>query len=72
MTLAEENMQRLLAKHPDYMQRVMAFITTDPIKPIRQLAQSFLALTSERLATNPAFCISCMAVAAALSSTPVA
>jgi len=44
-TLVEENMQRLLAKHPDYMQRVMAFIVADPIKPIRQLAQSFLALT---------------------------
>ena len=44
-TLVEENMQRLLAKHPDYMQRVMAFIAADPIKPIRQLAQSFLALT---------------------------
>ena len=43
--LAEQNMQRLLAKHPDYMQRVMAFIAADPIKPIRQLAQSFLALT---------------------------
>lgn len=43
--LAEENMQRLLAKHPDYMQKVMAFIAADPIKPIRQLAQSHLALT---------------------------
>jgi GT2 family glycosyltransferase len=43
--LAEENMRRLLAKHPDYMQRVMAFIAADPIKAIRQLAQSFLALT---------------------------
>lgn len=43
--LVEENMQRLLAKHPDYMQRVMAFIAADPIKPIRQLAQSFMALT---------------------------
>lgn len=41
--LATENMQRLLAKHPDYMQQVMAFIGADPIKPIRQLAQSFLA-----------------------------
>lgn len=44
--LVEQNMQRLLAKHPDYMQRVMAFIAADPIKPIRQLAQSFLPLTS--------------------------
>ena len=43
--LAEENMQRLLAKHPDYMQRVMAFIAADPIKPIRQMALSFMALT---------------------------
>lgn len=43
--LANENMQRLLAKHPDYMQRVMAFIGADPIKPIRQLAQSVLAFS---------------------------
>jgi glycosyltransferase involved in cell wall biosynthesis len=43
--LAEENMRRLLARHPDYMRRVTAFIAADPIKPIRQLAQSFLALT---------------------------
>lgn len=42
--LAEQNMPRLLAKHPDYMQQVMAFIAADPIKPIRQLALSFLAL----------------------------
>jgi GT2 family glycosyltransferase/glycosyltransferase involved in cell wall biosynthesis len=44
-TLAEENMRRLLAKHPDYMRRVREFIAADPIKPIRQLAQSFLSLT---------------------------
>ncbi len=54
--LAEQNMQRLLAKHPDYIQRVMAFIAADPIKPIRQLAQSFLALTgaAEIHARSPA------------------
>ncbi len=43
--LAEENMKRLLAKHPDYMQRVMRFVSADPLKPIRQLAQTFLGLT---------------------------
>ncbi len=42
--LAEENMPRLLAKHPDYMRQVIAFIAADPVKPIRQLASSFLAL----------------------------
>ncbi|CAN5316957.1 glycosyltransferase [soil metagenome] len=46
--LAEENMQRLLAKHPDYMQQVMAFIGKDPVKPIRQLAQSCLSLVGPR------------------------
>ena len=45
LALAEENMQRLLAKHPDYMRQVMAFIAADPLQPIRQLAQAFLALT---------------------------
>lgn len=44
--LTEQNMQRLLAKHPDYMKRVMDFIARDPIKPIRQLALSFLPLAN--------------------------
>ena len=43
--LAEQNMQRLLAKHPDYMKRVMDFIAADPIRPIRELALSFMAFT---------------------------
>jgi GT2 family glycosyltransferase/glycosyltransferase involved in cell wall biosynthesis len=43
--LAEENMKRLLAKHPDYMRQVMVFIAADPIKPIRQLAKTLLTLS---------------------------
>lgn len=42
--LAQENMQRLLAKHPDYLKVVTEFISRDPIKPIREVARSFLAL----------------------------
>ena len=32
----EESMQRLLAKHPDYQDKVMEFIHTDPLAPRRQ------------------------------------
>ena len=32
----EENMQRLLAKHPDYLHKVSDFIKTDPLEPRRQ------------------------------------
>jgi O-antigen biosynthesis protein len=46
--LAAENLQKLLGKHPDYQQVVSTFIQADPIKPIRQLAQSYLALRGER------------------------
>jgi GT2 family glycosyltransferase len=45
--LAQENMQRLLAKHPDYMKEVTDFIAADPIRPIRDLARSFLNLEGE-------------------------
>jgi len=43
--LAEQNMQALLGKHPAYLQQVMAFIAADPLKPIRQLALTYLSLT---------------------------
>ncbi len=32
----EESMQRLLAKHPDYLRKVSEFIKTDPLEPRRQ------------------------------------
>lgn len=32
----EKSMQRLLAKHPDYLQKVSDFIKTDPLAPRRQ------------------------------------
>ena len=40
--LTQENMQRLLAKHPTYMEQVSAFIAADPLKPIRAKAQDLL------------------------------
>jgi GT2 family glycosyltransferase len=32
----DEPMQRLLARHPDYLDRVRAFIEADPLAPVRQ------------------------------------
>jgi hypothetical protein len=32
----EESMQRLLAKHPEYLRLVTEFIKTDPLAPRRQ------------------------------------
>jgi GT2 family glycosyltransferase len=46
--LAAENLQKLLAKHPDYQEVVSTFIQADPIKPIRLLAISYLAIQSEQ------------------------
>lgn len=40
--LAQENMQRLIAKHPNYLKEVTSFIAADPLKPIRDLAYSFM------------------------------
>lgn len=40
--LCEENMGKLLAKHPKYMKEVTAFIGQDPIAPIREMAKSYL------------------------------
>ena len=34
--LTQENMRRLLAKHPNYLQEVGAFIAADPLKPLRE------------------------------------
>lgn len=42
--LARENMQRLVAKHPNYLKEVTSFIAADPLKPIRDMAYSFLNL----------------------------
>ena len=46
-TLAKENMQRLVAKHPNYLKIVAAFIAADPLEPIREVAYSFLHLQGE-------------------------
>lgn len=45
--LARENMQRLVAKHPDYLKIVTSFIAADTLKPIRDMAYSFLHLQGE-------------------------
>jgi len=45
--LAQENMQRLVAKHPDYLKEVTSFIAADPLKTIRDMAYSFLNLQGE-------------------------
>lgn len=45
--LARENMQRLVAKHPNYLKEVTSFIAADPLKPIRDMAYSFLHLQGE-------------------------
>jgi len=45
--LTQENMQRLVAKHPSYLKKVTSFIAADPFKPIRDLAYSFLHLLGE-------------------------
>lgn len=45
--LAQENMQRLVAKHPDYLKEVTSFIAADTLKPIRDMAYSFLNLQGE-------------------------
>ena len=41
--LKVKNMQRLLAKHPDYLTLVRRFIKDDPIAPIRARARELLA-----------------------------
>ena len=45
--LAQENMQRLVAKHPGYLKEVTTFIAADPLKPVRDMAYSFLNLQGE-------------------------
>jgi GT2 family glycosyltransferase len=45
--LTQENMQRLVAKHPNYLKEVTSFIAADPLKPIRDMAYSFLNLQGE-------------------------
>lgn len=47
--LAQENMQNLLRKHPKYLSLVRLFIKRDPIKPIRQIIQSGLNISTDRL-----------------------
>lgn len=47
--LCEENMGKLLAKHPKYMKDVTAFIGRDPIAPIREMAKSFMNLSGEQM-----------------------
>lgn len=45
--LAQQNMQRLVAKHPNYLKEVTSFIAADPLKPIRDMAYSSLNLQGE-------------------------
>jgi len=45
--LAQQNMQRLVAKHPGYLKEVTSFIAADPLKAIRDMAYSFLNLQGE-------------------------
>ena len=42
----DESMQRLLAKHPEYLKKVMAFIKTDPLAPRRKQILDCLERTS--------------------------
>ena len=42
----EESMQRLLAKHPDYLRKVSEFIKTDPLEPRRQQILDCLGRTT--------------------------
>jgi GT2 family glycosyltransferase/SAM-dependent methyltransferase/glycosyltransferase involved in cell wall biosynthesis len=42
--LRDENLQRLLAKHPRYLDQVHRFIAQDPLKPLRLMAQTQLNL----------------------------
>jgi GT2 family glycosyltransferase len=42
----EESMQRLLAKHPDYLRKVSEFIKTDPLEPRRQQILDCLGRTA--------------------------
>jgi hypothetical protein len=44
--LATTNLKKLLVKHPTYEKTVSSFIAADPIKPIRYLAESYLAVRS--------------------------
>jgi GT2 family glycosyltransferase len=46
--MIEQNLTKVLAKHPDYMERVREFIEKDPIKPIRCMAASQLAVLAQR------------------------
>lgn len=43
--LVETNLQKLLQRHPHYLQQVMQFIEADPIRPMRTWAQTQWALT---------------------------
>lgn len=40
--LMEKNMRFLVAKHPDYPEHVHRFIASDPLRPLRQLAETML------------------------------
>lgn len=40
--LMERNTRLLVAKHPDYPERVHRFIAADPLRPLRQLAETML------------------------------
>ena len=46
--LCEENMAKLLQKHPHYMKNITAFISQDPIAPLREVAKSFLNFAGSR------------------------
>jgi GT2 family glycosyltransferase len=48
LAMIEQNLVKVLAKHPDYMTQVREFIAKDPIKPIRSMIQSQVAVLSRR------------------------
>jgi len=47
-SMIEANMVKLLAKHPDYMELVREFIGKDPLKPIRSMVHSQIAVLADR------------------------
>ncbi len=44
LALMEANLRRLIDKHPEYPQHVHAFIAADPLRPLRQMAETSLRM----------------------------
>jgi O-antigen biosynthesis protein len=47
-SMIEQNMVKLLAKHPAYMDLVREFIEKDPLKPIRSMVRSQVAVLADQ------------------------